>query len=221
MNKNGEFTIKFNTESQNFKNLIGKGISIKYSMKLANGFEVDELYANRGYTQIGHNEKHRVEVEYKVNEEDKLARFSTSGHQFLKTDGRTGAVLDNAQFIIKGTDGYAKFNDNLEFIEWTDNKGEATKLVSGSDPLSNFSFKGLKRGEYTLEEVEAPEGYVLGDDLIFNVSADTKATVVKNFKKGILPSTGGKGIYGFLFLGTVLMGGSYLMLRKSKAKSKV
>lgn len=219
---NNQFTINFITESESVKNSMGKTLTIKYQMKLASGFEIDTFYSNKGYTQIGVDENDKVEVAYKVNEEDKNARFYTSGHQFLKVDGRTNKELAGADFIIKNGEKYATFNIDFEFIGWVTEIDQATRLSSSSDGsnLGHFFFKGLKRGDYKIEEVVSPDGYVLMDDLVFNVSDNKTETYVKNFKKGILPSTGGKGIFGFLSFGAVLMGGSYIMLRKSKDKSE-
>ena len=45
--------------------------------------------------------------------------------------------------------------------------------------------------------------------------------IIKNVKKGILPSTGGTGIALFLTVGTLLMGGSYLWFRRSKDSAEV
>ncbi|EAG2939511.1 LPXTG cell wall anchor domain-containing protein, partial [Listeria monocytogenes] len=45
--------------------------------------------------------------------------------------------------------------------------------------------------------------------------------VVTNVKKGILPSTGGTGIYAFLTIGAALMIGAIVWYKKSKDSAEV
>ena len=44
---------------------------------------------------------------------------------------------------------------------------------------------------------------------------------VLNTPKGLLPSTGGNGIYAFLLIGAALMIGSYAWFKKSKTQAEV
>ena len=44
---------------------------------------------------------------------------------------------------------------------------------------------------------------------------------VNNFRKGLLPSTGGSGIYAFLIIGAMMMGGAYIWFKRSKEQAEV
>ena len=75
-------------------------------------------------------------------------------------------------------------------------------------------------------ETKAPEGYAL-------LTAPVKFTVTKgsfgasqlititNIKKGILPSTGGSGIYLFLIIGALMMGAAYLWNKRNKKEQNI
>ena len=44
---------------------------------------------------------------------------------------------------------------------------------------------------------------------------------MKNIKKGLLPSTGGNGIYMFLVAGSVLMVGALVWYRRTQVEAEV
>ena len=81
--------------------------------------------------------------------------------------------------------------------------------------------------DYELVEVKAPEGYVKGGNVEFTVERDSYKTTkanpveVKKDKKGLLPSTGGYGIYIFLLAGLALMAGAYAWFRRVNKNDNV
>lgn len=71
-------------------------------------------------------------------------------------DGET--KLPGAEFIIRNGEGKYVTADGINFVSFTD-KDKATKLTTGSD--GTFVLEYLPLGEYVLEEIEAPEGYMI------------------------------------------------------------
>jgi fimbrial isopeptide formation D2 family protein/LPXTG-motif cell wall-anchored protein len=161
---------------------------------------------------------------------DPPVKFGTGGRKFVKTDAQSGNTLQGAEFVVKQGNNFAIFTTNATtgeyvFAEWTTDKAKGTKIVSDKD--GKFAVKGLINGDYALEETKAPEGYaLLTDDYNFNVVhgkyEDTSfLETVKNTPKGLLPSTGGNGIYAFLAVGTAMMIGAYVWFSKSRKQANV
>lgn len=77
--------------------------------------------------------------------------------------------------------------------------------------------------QYNLVETQAPAGYALVEDVIkFDITNDKDATEVKaqtiKNERYALPITGGMGIWLFLLIGSLLVGGAgYLYYRQRKA----
>ena len=72
-------------------------------------------------------------------------------------DGKT--ALPGAKFVIKSADGkYAKV-DGTSFASFADKKEDATAIVTGENGA--FTLEYLPLGKYVLEEIEAPEGYMI------------------------------------------------------------
>lgn len=103
-----------------------------------------------------------------------------------------------------------------------------------SDSKGAISLKGLEYStklsggqRYALVETKAPEGYALltapfKDFTVTKGSFDaTSLTTIKNIKKGILPSTGGSGIYLFLIIGALMMGAAYLWNKRNKKEQNI
>ena len=72
-------------------------------------------------------------------------------------DGKT--ALPGAEFIIRNGEGKYVTADGTNFVSFTDNKQNATKLTTGID--GTFTLEYLPLGEYVLEEIKAPEGYII------------------------------------------------------------
>ena len=71
-------------------------------------------------------------------------------------DGNT--ELPGAEFIIRNAEGKYVTADGTNFVSFTD-KDNATILTTGSD--GTFTLEYLPLGEYVLEEIKAPEGYII------------------------------------------------------------
>jgi len=141
-------------------------------------------------------------------------------------------VLKGAEFVVANKDmsKFATFTKNQNgdyvFAAWTDDKTEAaTKVTSGDDGSINVI--GLTNGTYVLNETKTPSAdYVLLKDgtITFDVlhgAYGTSILEVKNTPKGLLPSTGGSGIYAFLIIGAAMMLGAYVWFKKSRTTAEV
>ncbi|WP_442773699.1 SpaA isopeptide-forming pilin-related protein [Lactococcus hircilactis] len=96
-------------------------------------------------------------------------------------------------------------------------------MVSGND--GSFNVIGLTNGDYVLNETKAPSNnYVQLKDGTIKFTVEhgkygKSELDVKNTPKGLLPSTGGAGIYGFLILGVIMMTSALVWYKKSKKQA--
>lgn len=91
-------------------------------------------------------------------------------------DGTT--KLPGAEFIIRNGEGKYVTADGINFVSFTD-KDNATKLTTGSD--GTFALEYLPLGEYVLEEVKAPDGYLtISDPKNFTIKNESTAVSVGN-----------------------------------------
>lgn len=159
----------------------------------------------------------------------------TGGYKFIKKDVNSEKALAGAKFVV--TNGnkdelkYAQFDEKFNFTGWITDGNKATTLTSSKD--GTFEVKGLNSGEYQLKETKAPEGYALpADTFAFKVVTGTAgktyldgetapAYTVNNVKKGLLPSTGSKGIYAFVAIGIVFFGAAFVFYKRANKQSEV
>lgn len=72
-------------------------------------------------------------------------------------DGKT--ALPGAKFVIKSADGKYVKVDGTSFASFADKKEDATAIVTGENGAFTLEYPPL--GKYVLEEIEAPEGYMI------------------------------------------------------------
>ncbi|WP_203638638.1 pilin N-terminal domain-containing protein [Levilactobacillus wangkuiensis] len=150
------------------------------------------------------------------------------GAEFQKIDANSKHGLAGAKFKVNKIDNagktfWAKF-DGQTFVKWLTDEGDATELTSGED--GKFNFTGVpyaydqRDGEviYNLVETQAPAGYALLKDATpFEIGESTELQKIKN-ESYALPTTGGMGIWLFLLIGALLMGGAgYLYYRQKRS----
>lgn len=218
----GGFTVDMILTSAKVKALAGKRLQLTYDMKLTAEVNPDDLQNNKASVQINNMAEQEIKPPTPVG---------TGGYQFIKKDSRTDKVLKGAEFIVVNEAGskFAKFTSNSKgdyvFVEWADAKDKATKLVS--DDKGSIKVIGLTNAKYALNETKAPsDDYVILKDgtITFEVIHGTYGTSkldVKNTPKGVLPSTGGSGIYPFLIIGAAMMLGAYIWFKKSRQLAEV
>ncbi len=158
---------------------------------------------------------------------------TTSGNSIINS-----TPLSDAKFVLSYTDNetemyaiFIKLNEKYVLTGWTDNKEEATEIVTGSDGMAYI--EGLEPTiTYTLTETEAPDGYNKLEKPVtvkINLSSDsaTNFTVtyngtttstgdhviwIVNNAGSELPGTGGMGTTIFYVIGILLVLGAAVIL---------
>ena len=150
-----------------------------------------------------------------------------------RNKNNTTELLNGAKFTLASTgDGgktYYGLSNQSGVVEWYSNP-ECSTLAQ------------LERGEYTLEEIAAPSGYVLsevewtvkiakngrlswikenGEELSPVEQGNTYVFYYENVMLYELPSAGGPGIYWYTLSGTLLMAGAALIVYRQKRKREV
>lgn len=179
-NTNG-FTLNFDVNQlDDFRD---QEIIVRYEMTLSPEAMPDVNYFNEA----------SVQYDNQSSIDRDLVR--TGGYRFIKVDLRDeNTTLADARFILRNESGNYLMLENGNY-SWIENSENATQLVSGEDGL--FEITGLRYGRYYLEEIEAPEGYVLSDtEIPFDVMNGTFSlraamNVVNQPDRPRLPITGG------------------------------
>ncbi|WP_407894169.1 SpaH/EbpB family LPXTG-anchored major pilin [Lacticaseibacillus sp. N501-2] len=103
--------------------------------------------------------------------------------------------------------------------------GAENAVLAESNGDGKFEFTGLKYGDYHTVELAAPKGFALATDFtkftVSDTSYDDNEVPVTNTPKGILPHTGGMGIYLVIALGLIVMGAGYVVLKKGSHHQEV
>lgn len=218
----GGFTVDLKLDSAAVKALAGQKLQLAYNMTLTATVDPDALQSNKASVQINNDTEQQITPPTPVG---------TGGYKFTKKDAQTGKVLQNAKFVVTNKDQskFATFttNDNGDYVftKWVETKDAATKVVS--DANGSIRVIGLLNGDYVLNETDTPSAnYVLLKDgtITFTVEHGKYGASnldVKNTPKGLLPSTGGAGIYAFLIIGAAMMIGAYIWFKKSRQQAEV
>ena len=117
-------------------------------------------------------------------------------------DGKT--KLPGAEFIIRNGKGKYVKVDGTSFASFADKKEDATAIVTGEN--GTFALEYLPLGEYVLEEVKAPDGYLtISDPKNFTIKNESTAVSVGNTRikadlKIIKTDENGKLLEGIRFV---------------------
>ena len=218
----GGFTVDLKLDSAAVKALAGQKLQLAYNMTLTATVDPDALQSNKASVQINNDTEQQITPPTPVG---------TGGYKFTKKDAQTGKVLKGAEFVVTNKDQtkFAIFTKNANgdnvFASWVDSKDDATKVVS--DDNGSIRVIGFVNGDYVLNETKAPSAnYVLLKDgtITFTVEHGKYGTSnldVNNTPKGLLPSTGGAGIYAFIIIGAAMMIGAYIWFKKSRQQAEV
>lgn len=225
MTSTGEMGFKLTFDKAKLAPFAGKTITLTYkatvNKKLIPGDVINNSIALNGQDPVKAN-----------------TPITTGGAKFEKTASDTGDGLKGAQFLVTSKTGKGYLVDTGRGYEWDDlpagfdaanynpddlNKG-AVVLTSGDD--GKFNVEGLAFGEYSLTEVKAPEGYaLLTEPQAFTVNAtsyeDDNRVKIENAVEGVLPHTGGMGIYLIILVGVVIIIAGLLLFKRSKRHEEI
>ena len=168
----------------NVKSLAGKTIVVSYT-----GVVTKDALSGLGG---GVDNKATITTNGVTSGEGKT-ESKTYGFRFKKIGvGTDENALAGAQFVIKKKDG--KFlKQDTESKAWSsvDDQTNATVFTSGTDGL--VKFKGLAAGDYTVMEINAPNGYAQNFKVTFDVSIaeNGKVTFKQDALKQITPQDNG------------------------------
>ena len=192
-------------------------VGAKIVMKDSNGKQVASFSSSNGYYVIENlpNGDYTVEeveapVGYVLNKEPQKITISDKNKtitvklyntaknklvKILKVDEDTNSALEGAVLVVKDASG-------KEIANFTTTK-EA------------YTIENLKNGTYTIEEIKAPNGYILSDQVVkFTISNEnpTAQVIFKNKKEKIItvdiPDTGSNASIIFYIIGGIILAGT-------------
>ncbi|MEG0749824.1 MAG: SpaH/EbpB family LPXTG-anchored major pilin [Carnobacterium sp.] len=204
------------------KDYAGQKLAIYYVVSLTDDTPVDESVENSFTVDLNHDNSQEDEVQTVVDP----PVVTTGGRKFIKVDSKEpDQGLAGAGFVVIKTEGSEEYFLKVEANTRTwvkvvgDDYTDAKLFTSKND--GTFEVTGLAYGDYSLREINAPNGYSkLEDDFDFTISKDSytddaaQLKIANVTKGGFLPSTGGTGIIAFLIVGIGLMTYAYIRYRK-------
>lgn len=238
------FTLEFDmTKYQDYK---GEEITVTYNLKVTeDAISIDTN--NSATLTYSTNPK---DEEEKVTTPPVIVKVYSSEIIINKFDASNeDTKLEGAKFILSkvNEDGvtvyYQAINDDgiitsttetliytttgLTEVKWVTNKEDASVLTTNN--LGVIEFKGIENGNYSLIEIEAPNGYNLLPEPVDVTLEPEDEEVTKSVSMFVdvanssgteLPTTGGIGTKIFMLLGSLLMGISSLILITNKRITK-
>ncbi|MCT8388602.1 isopeptide-forming domain-containing fimbrial protein [Leuconostoc holzapfelii] len=215
------FRITFNPKTDRVKAMAGKKLIVTYDATLTKFAVPENELTNAATLTIDHDVA-------TATSGDGVGIF-TGGASFVKVDKQSQAKLAGAVFQLVKLDSqgnivsYANQAADGSY-QWGTSANKATVFTTDSQGMLKlqgltYSAKLPNNQRYALLETQAPTGYArLAKPLAFNVTkgsyANDQTISIENTKKGLLPATGGAGIYVFLGLGLVLMAGAAWWYKK-------
>lgn len=211
--KDNGYQVVFKTTSAAVQALAGKSLTITYKATLTNNATPGTAIGNTATLNIGNG----TDI---TSTPANGPKIYTGGAQFVKKDSQSNKTLAGAKFQLVKVDSngnivsYATQASDGSYT-WNDSATEATTYTSDTNGL--VALKGLSYSDkldsgesYALLEIQAPDGYAKLDSPVkFSITKgsfdDSNKITIDNTKEGLLPSTGGKGIYIFLAIGIVIM----------------
>lgn len=204
----GKFTIALSDELRATL-ADGEEITITYQGKLQPNTNTLTAYTNAAKLTFGEN------GEYSKSDNAKVY----SGHISFEKKDNKGNYLAGANFKLKNNaDGkFAELTGSgtsYSFVKWVD-EADATTITTTA-ATATITIRGVKSGNYTLIETEAPTGYIKGEDTLATVTQMTTpegalnglenvAVTVVNTLGADLPETGGIGTTIFYIAGGILV----------------
>ena len=214
------FRITFNPKTARMTAMAGKQLVVTYDAMLTKAAAPEKGLTNAA--------TFTVDQEVVTTEGDGL-KIYTGGATFVKVDKQSQARLAGAVFQLVKVDqqeniiAYANQAADGSY-QWGTSANQATRYVTDSQGMLRlqnliYSAKLPNNQHYALLEIQAPTGYArLAKQVPFNVTKGSYATAqtmtIENTKKGLLPATGGVGVYIFFGMGVILMAGAVWWYKK-------
>ena len=227
---NGDgFKVTFDTSKPAVQAAAGKKLVVNYDVTLTNDAVPDVAIGNKAELTIGNGS----DVTTTPAEGPKIY---TGGAKFIKQDKDSHKSLANAEFQLVKVDNsgkvisYANQADDGKYT-WSGTDTNATTYTSNATGLVEvkglpYSSKLEEGQSYALIETKAPEGYAkLTAPVNFVVTqgsyADAQKVEIDNITKGLLPSTGGNGIYIYIAAGLAVVVLAAIGYRIAKRREEV
>lgn len=227
---NGDgFKVTFDKSKAAVQAAAGKKLVVNYDVTLTNDAVPDVAIWNKAELTIGNGS----DVTTTPAEGPKIY---TGGAKFNTKDKDSPKTLTNAEFQLVKVDNsgkvvsYANQGADGKYT-WSGTDTNATTYTSNETGLVEvkglpYSSKLEEGQSYALIETKAPEGYAnLTAPVKFGVTqgsyADTQKVEIDNITKGLLPSTGGKGIYIYIAAGLVVVVLAAIGYRIAKRREEV
>ena len=225
--QDGSFEKTITADSENVLDDLKSGHYGLQEISAPAGYQLDESVVKFKWEDEKWFDENGKEITAAKTEKlDQLYLDQTNAEKLIIS--RANRLKDTDLTIKKVNALTQKILAGAEF-ELTDETGQRYDITTTEDGI--FTVTNLRPGAYVLKEVKAPAGYVkLSDEIEFTITEDgelngkgnLKLTTtghnlielkVNNFPAGILPETGGPGLWLYVLIGSVLAGSAFVARR--------
>lgn len=134
----------------------GKVVTITYKQAVLKATDTDKVADNSFTKTVYDYDGNGTPTKDDGGETSKVYNYTIA----LKKQDLNGNALQGAQFVVKQGDNYLKQDSTTGAWSVASSKDDATKFTTAAT-TGELSISGLDYGTYNLEEVVAPEGYML------------------------------------------------------------
>lgn len=225
--QDGSFEKTITANSENVLDGLKSGYYGLQEISAPNGYQLDESVIKFKWEDEKWFDENGKEITAAKTEKlDQLYLDQANAEKLIIS--RANRLKDTDLTIKKVNALTQKTLAGAEF-ELTDETGQRYDITTTEDGI--FTVTNLRPGAYVLKEVKAPAGYVkLSDEIEFTITEDGKLNgkgkieltttghnlielKVNNFPAGILPETGGPGLWLYVFIGSILAGSAFVARR--------
>lgn len=225
--QDGSFEKTITANSENVLDGLKSGYYGLQEISAPNGYQLDESVIKFKWEDEKWFDENGKEITAAKTEKlDQLYLDQANAEKLIIS--RANRLKDTDLTIKKVNALTQKTLAGAEF-ELTDETGQRYDITTTEDGI--FTVTNLRPGAYVLKEVKAPAGYVkLSDEIEFTITEDGKLNgkgdleltatghnlielKVNNFPAGILPETGGPGVWLYVFIGSILAGLAFVARR--------
>lgn len=145
----------------------GKVVTITYKQAVLKATDTDKVADNSFTKTVYDYDGNGTPTKDDGGETSKVYNYTIA----LKKEDLNGHPLQGAKFVVKEGDNYLKQDPDTYAWSKASSKDDATQFTTAA--TGELSISGLDYGKYSLEEVAAPEGYMLspmGVPVVANVT---------------------------------------------------